>query len=188
MSYESWRITYQSSEAAARAAWEEMTRLLAENAEMREQMAAIGAGGVEPLRKPAALAGVSAPAAQAGDWKDHHTAQLVSQLRDCATTYGQTQQLRERIATIVAPLCDQLKAHQSVLRPAAPQAPTDTIRLDWLEQLPGGVAIEKVKYITALDSPPVYEVTPWDCDSFDGESLRAAIDAAMAAAKEGTQL
>ena len=63
MSYESWRITYQSSEAAARAAWEEMTRLLAENAEMREQMAAIGAGGVEPLRKPAALAGVSAPAA-----------------------------------------------------------------------------------------------------------------------------
>ena len=61
----------------------------------------------------------------AASWKDHHTAQLVNQLRDCATTYGQTQQLRERIATIVAPLCAQLKAHQSVLQPAAPQAQAD---------------------------------------------------------------
>lgn len=59
--------------------------------------------------------------AVAASWKDHHTAQLVNQLRDCATTYGQTQQLRERIATIVAPLCAQLKAHPSVLQPTAPQ-------------------------------------------------------------------
>lgn len=52
------------------------------------------------------------------NWKDHHTAQLVNALRDCAVTYGQTQQLRERIAAIVAPLCDQLKAHQAVVQPA----------------------------------------------------------------------
>ena len=42
-------------------------------------------------------------------WKDHRTAALVNDLRDCAKTYGNTQQLRERIATIVAPLCAQLK-------------------------------------------------------------------------------
>lgn len=43
-------------------------------------------------------------------WKDHRTAALVNELRDCAAKYGQTQQLRERIAYIVAPLCAQLKA------------------------------------------------------------------------------
>lgn len=53
------------------------------------------------------------------NWKDHHTAQLVNALRDCVVTYGQTQQLRERIAAIVAPLCYQLKAQQAVLQPAA---------------------------------------------------------------------
>lgn len=43
-------------------------------------------------------------------WKDHRTAALVNDLRECAKTYANTEQLRERIATIVAPLCDQLKA------------------------------------------------------------------------------
>lgn len=47
-------------------------------------------------------------------WKDHQTAQLVNELRDCAAQFGQTQQLRERIATIVAPLCSQLKDAQGL--------------------------------------------------------------------------
>lgn len=59
--------------------------------------------------KPAeAVHQIAEPAAT--PWKDHRTAALVNDLRDCAKTYGNTQQLRERIANIVAPLCDQLKA------------------------------------------------------------------------------
>lgn len=50
--YEAWRITYQSSEAAARAAYKTVEKLDAELTELREQMQAIGAGGVEQLRKP----------------------------------------------------------------------------------------------------------------------------------------
>ena len=53
MTYESWRISYQSSEAAARSAWQEMIRLHHRVNELEAQLAAIGAGGVEPLRKQA---------------------------------------------------------------------------------------------------------------------------------------
>ena len=52
--YESWRISYQSSEAAARSAWQEMIRLHHRVNELEAQLSAIGAGGVEPLRKQAA--------------------------------------------------------------------------------------------------------------------------------------
>ena len=44
---------------------EELRRQHTRIEELEAQLSAIGAGGVEPLRKPAALAGVSAPAAQA---------------------------------------------------------------------------------------------------------------------------
>ena len=54
MTYESWRISYQSSEAAARSAWQEMIRLHHRVNELEAQLSAIGAGGVEPLRKQAA--------------------------------------------------------------------------------------------------------------------------------------
>lgn len=54
MSYESWRISYQSSEAAARAAYATTEKLHAELTALRDQLAAVGAGGVEPLRKQAA--------------------------------------------------------------------------------------------------------------------------------------
>ena len=54
MTYESWRISYQSSEAAARSAWQEMIRLHHRVNELEAQLAAIGAGGVEPLRKQVA--------------------------------------------------------------------------------------------------------------------------------------
>ena len=54
MTYESWRISYQSSESAAQAAWKEMTRLHHRVNELEAQLSAIGAGGVEPLRKQAA--------------------------------------------------------------------------------------------------------------------------------------
>ena len=54
MTYESWRISYQSSEAAARSAWQEIIRLHHRVNELEAQLSAIGAGGVEPLRKQAA--------------------------------------------------------------------------------------------------------------------------------------
>ena len=54
MTYESWRISYQSSEAAARSAWQEMIRLHHRVNELEAQLSAIGAGGVEPLHKQAA--------------------------------------------------------------------------------------------------------------------------------------
>ena len=57
MTYESWRISYQSSEAAARSAWQEMIRLHHRVNELESQLSAIGAGGVEPLRKAAKTAG-----------------------------------------------------------------------------------------------------------------------------------
>ena len=66
MSYESWRISYQSSEAAARAAYATTEKLHAELTALREQMAAIGAGGVEPLRKAAKTEGKK----DATDWKE----------------------------------------------------------------------------------------------------------------------
>ena len=50
MTYESWRISYQSSEAAARSAWQEMIRVHHRANELEAQLSAIGAGGVEPLR------------------------------------------------------------------------------------------------------------------------------------------
>lgn len=52
--YESWRISYQSSEAAARSAWQEMIRLHHRVNELEAMLSAIGAGGVEPLRKTSA--------------------------------------------------------------------------------------------------------------------------------------
>ena len=58
MTYESWRISYQSSEAAARSAWQEMIRLHHRVNELEALLSAIGAGGVEPLRKQAAQAAV----------------------------------------------------------------------------------------------------------------------------------
>lgn len=65
MSYESWRISYQSSEAAARAAYATTEKLHAELTALRDQLAAIGAGGVEPLRKQAAPAALAVPMAEA---------------------------------------------------------------------------------------------------------------------------
>lgn len=51
-----------------------------------------------------------APHPPAAPWKDHQTARLVNDLRDCAIKYHSAGQLRDRIAHIAAPLCDQLKA------------------------------------------------------------------------------
>lgn len=56
---------------------------------------------------------------------------------------------------------------------------TDSERLDWLEKR-GSVNLERVKRMRDLDKPAIYEVTPWNDDSFEGETLRAAIDKAMA--------
>lgn len=57
----------------------------------------------------------------------------------------------------------------------------DAKRLDWLEER-GSVAIERCKYLGSDD--PVIEVTPYNDDTYEGETLRKAIDAAIVA-KEG---
>ncbi|MFC4924755.1 hypothetical protein [Delftia deserti] len=64
------------------------------------------------------LASKAPMAAPAAPWKDHQTARLVNDLRDCAIKYHGAGQLRERIAHIVVPLCDQLKG--ALAAPAAP--------------------------------------------------------------------
>lgn len=56
---------------------------------------------------------------------------------------------------------------------------TDAERIDWLEKR-GSVNLERVKRLRDIDKPAVYEVTPWNDDSFEGKTLRDAIDKAMA--------
>lgn len=56
---------------------------------------------------------------------------------------------------------------------------TDAERMDWLEKR-GSVNLERVKRLRDIDKPAVYEVTPWNDDSFEGKTLRDAIDKAMA--------
>ena len=63
---------------------------------------------------------------------------------------------------------------------AAARDPADSVledaaRLDWLESN-SQTNIERVRYLGATKS--IYEVTPYDSVSYDGETLRAAIDAA----------
>lgn len=54
----------------------------------------------------------------------------------------------------------------------------DAERLDWLEQH-SQVNIERVRYLGSDES--AYEVTPYNSADYDGKTLRAAIDTAMAA-------
>lgn len=58
---------------------------------------------------------------------------------------------------------------------AADSVGRDTARLDWLEKC-GSVEIERCKYLGSDDT--VIEVTPYNSDSYEGDTLRAAIDAA----------
>ena len=44
MTYESWRISYQSSESAARAAYATVAKLNAENEKLKAELAAIKEG------------------------------------------------------------------------------------------------------------------------------------------------
>lgn len=71
------------------------------------------------------------------------------------------------------------------LRASHGQAPAgateDAARLDWLEKC-GTVAIERCKYLGSDDT--VIEVTPYNGDSYEGDTLRAAIDAAIDAARK----
>lgn len=43
------------------------------------------------------------------EWKDGDTRELVNRLTECGERFGHTEQLRERIATIVRPFADRLK-------------------------------------------------------------------------------
>lgn len=64
-----------------------------------EQIDQVALGLLEPVP--------TAPAEPA--WKDHQTAQLVNALRDCAIKYHGAEQLRDQIAHLVVPVCEQLK-------------------------------------------------------------------------------
>lgn len=68
-------------------------------------------------------------------WKDHHTTELVGQLTGVAREFHATQQLRERIAGVVRPLADRLKAAQH--EPAT--APGELVRIfrEYLTVHPG---------------------------------------------------
>lgn len=57
----------------------------------------------DEIRQCEAALRASSPASIAGEIKDHEIAKLVNDLRDIAVTYGQTQQLRERIAHRLLP-------------------------------------------------------------------------------------
>lgn len=76
----------------------------------------------------------------------------------------------------------ELDAYRAARAPAD-SALEDAARLDWLESN-SQINIERVRYLGATKS--IYEVTPYDSISYDGETLRAAIDAARAA-QEGKQ-
>lgn len=73
------------------------------------------------------------------------------------------------------------REHMGCIRAA--RAPAESVqrdaeRLDWLEQH-SQVNIERVRYLGSDES--LYEVTPYNSADYDGKTLRAAIDAAMAA-------
>ena len=73
------------------------------------------------------------------------------------------------------------REHMGCIRAA--RAPAESVqrdaeRLDWLEQH-SQVNIERVRYLGSDES--VYEVTPYNSADYDGKTLRAAIDAAIAA-------
>ena len=51
MTYESWRISYQSSEAAARSAWQEMIRLHHRVNELESQLSATSAAQANKERE-----------------------------------------------------------------------------------------------------------------------------------------
>ena len=70
--------------------------------------------------------------------------------------------------------------YQANIAPTPPAQAADSVledaaRLDWLESN-SQTNIERVRYLGATKS--IYEVTPYDSASYDGETLRAAIDAA----------
>lgn len=68
-------------------------------------------------------------------WKDHHTAELVNRLRDVAIKFHDAQQLRERIAGVVRPLTDSLKA--ATAAPATPPGELVRIFREYLTVHPG---------------------------------------------------
>ena len=94
--------------------------------------------------------------------KDSEVATLVNRLRDIATEYRDTQQLRERIAAEIRPLAS---------------IAGDSRRIDWLQAV-GHVDIRRFK---RLDEDEMFEVVLLDDEGFEGETLRYAIDAAIEA-------
>ena len=55
---------------------------------------------------------------------------------------------------------------------------TDEQRINWLESA-GLVEIGRFKHMSNLNGPAMFEVTPYDDNSYEGATLREAIDKAM---------
>ncbi len=106
----------------------------------------------------------AAPQAPAAPWKDHLTARLVNDLRDCAIKYHGAGQLRDRIAHIVAPLCDQLKAAQAA--PAAPAVDAETIHLQDLKNALAECQ-ELRQQLTLMDEQQAGSIWRWQADDQD---------------------
>ena len=93
--------------------------------------------------------------------KDHEITLIVNQLRDVAKEYGQTQQLRERIANVIVPVL-------SASKPAAPLSDADLLVL-WAkaDYLPQG---EWLKQMHAVIATPQPAQTP-QVASFDAQKI-----------------
>lgn len=90
--------------------------------------------------------------------KDHEIAKLHNDLRDTATKYGRSQQLRARLAAVVAPLITEIKKRQKwTIRPVKDLAGNICgYRLE-LPDIPGIIRIES--YNVEHDSMDQMDVT-----------------------------
>ncbi len=113
----------------------------------------VGSGAGQPAVL-AALAAAPTPPAQATD-----SVQDLQPVHDAVTI----DLLNERVAYLER----KLQEADSVLEDAA--------RLDWLSQQ-SQVNIERVRHLCATKS--IFEVTPFDMEDYEGDTLREAIDAA----------
>ena len=109
---------------AARAEFEAWARGYGTWEVKRDDDVALGTTGYTDITLTVAWHAVQAarraPAAHS-TWKDHDTAKLVNDLRECAVQYHAAGQLRERIAHLVRPLAARLACAQAA---PVPQEPT----------------------------------------------------------------
>lgn len=79
---------------------------------------------------------------QTEQWKDHDTRELITRLTECAERFGHTEQMRERVATIIRPIADRLKrAEQAATSAAAPAEPSRGLLISMALRLDHGLGV-----------------------------------------------